>query len=202
LRGSGIASIDFLKPLTRQSTVWDAWNRPTAVTSTTTVGGGFLTLNLGSYEYNGLLWRTAKNTRVPRTETTGYSGERRVYTYDASWRLLQEDVDDDFTNNPGYNTRVQHAWGLRYIDDAVEQRRGTYAGSSAAPGDAVSYDKEYFHLTDVQYSTTALVDNAGTLKERVQYAAALAHPLGRTPSSRRVPGPAPPARTPSTAPAP
>jgi RHS repeat-associated protein len=94
-----------------------------------------------------------------------------VYTYDASWRLLQEDVDDDFTNNPGFNTRVQHAWGLRYIDDAVEQRRGTYAGSSAAPGDAVSYDKEYFHLTDVQCSTTALVDSAGTLKERVQYAA-------------------------------
>lgn len=47
--------------------------------------------NLGSYEYNGLHWRTAKNTKVPVTEEEGgYSGERRVYTYDAAWHRRQD----------------------------------------------------------------------------------------------------------------
>jgi hypothetical protein len=78
---------------------------------------------------------------------------------------LQEDVDDDYQNNPGLDTRVQHVWGLRHIDDPVQQRRAAYASGSWG-----AYT-EYFHLTDAQYSTVALVDGSGAIKERVQYSA-------------------------------
>ncbi len=53
---------------------------------------------------------------------------------------------------------------MRYIDDAVMRRLYT-PGTS----DGIQYEKFWFHLTDVQFSTVAMITEAGKLVERVEY---------------------------------
>lgn len=132
----------------------DLWNRLVKVTVGSTVKF--------EQEFNGLNWRTLK-----REDTGGSAGldEERAFTYSANWQLLEERVDSNYTGSPGLDKRVQHFWGLRHIDDCVihradENNDGDYQDS---------YEGRWFHLTDGQFSTVAIVNHAGTLVERVTY---------------------------------
>lgn len=132
----------------------DLWNRLVKVT----VGS---TVKL-EQEYNGLNWRTLK-----REDTGGTAGldEERAFTYSGSWQLLEERVDTNYTGAPGLNKRVQYLWGLRHTDDCVMHRAdlgndGDYQDTN---------EGRWFHLTDGQFSTVAIVNHTGTLIERTSY---------------------------------
>jgi len=109
----------------------DAWNRLTQMKIGTTVQG--------EYEYNALHWRNVKRARTD-VASTGPDEERLMF-YNASWQLIQEDVDNDFDTDPDINERMQTFWGARYVDDAVYRpidrgsgspRRRTYSYSSTS----------------------------------------------------------------------
>jgi RHS repeat-associated protein len=93
-------------------------------------------------------WRTLKRAE-----------ERRFY-YSASWQLIQEDIDEDYMGSPGVDRYAQQYWGIRYIDDAAARRR--------VDGQSESL---YFHITDGQFSTVAVLDESAALQERVCYSA-------------------------------
>ncbi|MCP3980356.1 MAG: hypothetical protein GY716_13725 [bacterium] len=138
----------------------DAWNRLVRVAYDTSVRG--------EYAYNGLNWRVMKtaDTNADRTPD-----ERRLMFYSASWQLLEERVDDeapfDAVPDPesaDIDRHVQHVWGVRYIDDVICHRQDD---DPHAPSPA--YDETWYHLTDVQFSTVAVVDDSSRLVERVSY---------------------------------
>jgi RHS repeat-associated protein len=87
-------------------------------------------------------------------------GEERRFYYSASWQLVQEDIDENYTGSPGVDRYAQQFWGIRYIDDAAARRR--------VDGQSESL---YFHITDGQFSTVAMLDESAALKERVSYSA-------------------------------
>ncbi len=120
--------------------------------------------SLEEYRYNGLDWRILKRAD---TDTTAGLDEERVMVYSASWQLLEERVDDDYGSSPGMNHRVQHLWGLRYIDDIVLHRKdvnndGDYVDTGLREG-------TWYHLTDAQFSTVCITDAAAAVEERVSY---------------------------------
>jgi RHS repeat-associated protein len=121
------------------------------------------------YEYNGLHWRTMKVLPAgsPGSETeggdddSGGAGIIREMYYSAAWQLIEERIDEDYGGSPGVDRIAQEVWGLRYIDDAVMR---TPAVGDAAP--------RFYHLTDVQFSTVAMLGLGGTyapLHERLSY---------------------------------
>ena len=56
---------------------------------------------------------------------------------------------------------MQYVIGLRYVDDVILHREdGDVDGT---------YDETWYHLSDVQYSTVAILDDAAALVERVSY---------------------------------
>ncbi|MBX3372752.1 MAG: hypothetical protein KF817_02875 [Phycisphaeraceae bacterium] len=118
----------------------DAWNRLMRVEVDEDVRS--------ESEYNGLTHRT-----VQRADTTGNGvlDQERRFTYDASWRIAEELIDDDFDADPGDgpDRRVQSIWGNRYIDDLILRRI-----DDDLDGD---YDHDWYHLTDVQFSTVAVI---------------------------------------------
>jgi RHS repeat-associated protein len=120
---------------------YDAWNRLTMVKWTT--------IELSSYEYNGLGHKTAR---------TGSSLPNLEYYYTEDWQMLDEIKE---TDGSVYNWYI---WGTQYIDDMVVQKasgttqytvrdanfnRVAVLDSSAAP---VS------HLTFQQYGDPKLFD--------------------------------------------
>ncbi|MBX3356734.1 MAG: hypothetical protein KF724_13655 [Phycisphaeraceae bacterium] len=91
--------------------------------------------------------------------------EERTYAYTASWQLLEERVDADYSGDPGLDKRVQYAWGLRYIDDCLMHRAdlnndGDYTDSN---------ENTWYHMTDGMFSTVAVLNRTATLVERVSY---------------------------------
>src|ERR1043165_5564577 len=70
--------------------------------------------------------------------------------YSAAWQLLEERVDYDCVTSPGTNRLEQEVWGIRYIDDPVLRL-------TAADGDPIGKASRYYHLTDVQFSTVAMI---------------------------------------------
>ncbi|MBX3372754.1 MAG: hypothetical protein KF817_02885 [Phycisphaeraceae bacterium] len=135
---------------------WDAWNRLVRVEVDEDVRS--------VSEYNGLTHRT-----VQRADTTGNGilDQERRFTYDAAWRIAEELIDDDFDANPGDgpDRRVQTIWGNRYIDDLILRRIDT-----DLDGDV---DHDRYHLTDVQFSTMAVIaprtSQNARIHERVTY---------------------------------
>ncbi len=89
--------------------------------------------------------------------------------YSASWQLLEERLDDDgptFADSPtstDIDRHMQYAWGIRYIDEIYVHREDADKDGS--------YDKTYYHLTDPQFSTVALIDRSAVVAERVTYTA-------------------------------
>jgi len=124
---------------------WDAWNRLVRVE---------IDEDLRSEtEYNGLTHRT-----VQRADTTGNGtlDQERRFTYDASWRIAEELVGPA-GGNPA--RRVQHIWGNRYIDDLILRRIDRDLDDE--------YDEDWYHLTDVQFSTVAVIEPRTSLNARV-----------------------------------
>jgi len=66
--------------------------------------------DIGVYEYNGLNWRTVRRTDG-NTFTVATDDERRYY-YSASWQVVEERFDEDYSGSPGVNRIVQQE-GLR-----------------------------------------------------------------------------------------
>lgn len=85
--------------------------------------------DVAEYRYNGLHWRIAKDADTS-DPIDGTLDERRLYVYDASWRVLQEEVDADVLTSVGTDRRTQQSWGIRSIDEPAV---GT-GGSSARAG--------------------------------------------------------------------
>ncbi len=147
--------------------VHDAWNRLVKAQLHSGIYPS-TPADLGVYTYNGLHWRIQKDAD---TNATSGLDQRRAMWYSASWQLLQEDVDDytDGGSPNGLNRVVQEFWGLRYIDDPVYRRID--ADHSGAYDDHAD-DRAFYHLTDVQFSTVAMVrDLDASLAERVSYSA-------------------------------
>lgn len=156
--------------------VHDAWNRLVGVSQKDGAEG--TPQPRIAQEFNGLNWRTMKrvDTLGPVTYDEGLDDDViypldgvldqvTYYSYDASWRIVDERIDEQHTEEGSpTDRRLQHIWGLRYIDDIVLTRVDTDAD---AGGD---YESAYYHLTDAMFSTVMLVsmDTAGYI-ESVSY---------------------------------
>jgi YD repeat-containing protein len=135
----------------------DAWNRLVKV-----VVGVY---DRAEYEYNGLGWRIRARSDDPEY-TDGTYDEERVMAYDASWRMLEELIDDDLDVSAGFDRSAQQVWGLRYIDDAVVRRTND---DLTDDGSGVTYDDWYYYCTDVNFSPLAVLDDTALLVNRVRY---------------------------------
>ena len=79
--------------------------------------------------------------------------EERTYAYTASWQLLEERVDADYSGDPGLDKRVQYVWGLRYIDDCLMHRADVNNDGDYTD----SYEDTWYHMTDGMFSTVAVL---------------------------------------------
>ncbi len=146
---------------------------PTTVTYTHDAWGQLVEVTYGadvraSYEYNGQGERIVKQSD---TTLNGQLDEQRMMFYSAGWQILEEriDADAEFTDDPNdtgdMERTIQYVWGARYIDDLVVRRRdGNFDHDYEDAG-----DDTWFHLTDGQFSTRAIIDESGKLQERVDY---------------------------------
>ena len=136
--------------------------------------GPVIRRRIADYRYNALHWRVRKvsdtsetldcpadDSTTNTTPLTSELDQRRDLYYDASWRLIHEEIDDDFhptslataegtgggTEGDTFNlTRVgQILWGVRYIDDAVMRQVSAAFTDTPAAGEfppilSVSWD--------------------------------------------------------------
>lgn len=135
----------------------DAWNRLVHVR----VGAH----DRAAYEYNGLGWRIRARSDDPLNPDGTYDEERVMY-FDASWRMLEELIDDDLDVSAGFDRAGQQVWGLRYIDDAVLRRTND---DLTDDGSGVTYDGSFYYCTDVNFSPLAVLDEDAHLVNRVRY---------------------------------
>jgi len=96
----------------------------------------------------------------------------------SDWQLLEARIDADapFEDDPDdadIDRRVQYLWGecrgrfrVRYLDDLVMHR---VDGNTDGDYDDVGSDAKWYHLTDAQFSTVAVMGANGDLHERVSY---------------------------------
>ena len=89
--------------------------------------------------------------------------------YSADWQLLEEHINDDLASSSDVDRHVQYLWGSRYIDDIVLHRENNDFTNDSPT--ITTYEKTYYHLTDVQFSTRAIIDDGAALIERVSYSA-------------------------------
>ncbi len=147
---------------------YDAWNRLVKteyVTSSTTT-------TISENTYNGLGWRTSK---AFDTSTGAYDGldQKRVYSYGADWRMIEEYIDTDVTTNSDSTGDAdddkdwvsQQFWGLRYIDDAVGKRVDRDADGDWDDAECTNW----YQLTDTQFNVGVVIDDEGVIYERVDY---------------------------------
>ena len=140
----------------------DAWNRLVKVEIDT----GSQIMQRAEYEYNGLHWRTIKRADTDNSPDNVLD-EVRIMYYDSQWRIIEEEIDDIAVDpyNAIPNRRIQYVWGIRGMDDIIMHRidndlDGSYTGQ---------FDRKYYHLTDIQFSTVAIIDNNARVIERVVY---------------------------------
>ena len=86
--------------------------------------------------------------------------------YSAGWQMCEERVDDDATfptdpDDADIDRHVQYVAGVRYVDDCILQREDSDINGT--------YDDTWYHLTDVQFSTVAILDDSAGLIERISY---------------------------------
>ena len=136
----------------------DLWNRLVQVEIEK--GGNWN--DVSEYEYFGTHWRSVK-----RSDTNGNTtlDEKREMYYTAGWQLIEERIDDDYINNAGIDRNMQYLWGGRYIDDILMHREDTNGDGDFTD----TADTRWWHLTDVQFSTIAILDDAANVAERVKY---------------------------------
>lgn len=175
---------------------YDAWNRLVRVSVDPDDAGSLPPQDRVRYSYNGLHWRT---TRVADSDADidNKPDQANLYYYDASWRLLEERVDDDFasewsTGAPGDSNGdftlfdggdVDGAGGGADGDsgrgDRVVQRfwRSDYIDAFIAQATSAwnateeEYDAPTTHyaLTDRLFSVIAMTEPDGAIAERVRY---------------------------------
>ncbi|MEQ8845995.1 MAG: hypothetical protein RIB58_14200 [Phycisphaerales bacterium] len=80
-----------------------------------------------------------------------------MLSYDASWRLVEEQVDDGWSTGFTADRTLEQFWGLRYIDDPILRRTAPESVGGS------------WHITDVRFSTMAMLDNNAKPYERVWY---------------------------------
>ncbi len=141
----------------------DAWNRLVKVESVSNLGEFEASFTVAEFKYNGLHWRILK--RTDQLNPLGNLDNSRIMYYDASWRLLEERIDDNDVSSPGVNRYMQNIWGARYIDDLVARRKDTDLDSNYNE----SGEGTWYAITDVQFSVVALIDKNAALVERNVY---------------------------------
>lgn len=162
-----VQRMDFVQTTTALVFTHDAWNRLVRVQFEDSQQQ--ILHDRAEYEYNGLNWRVIKRADSDLTDGNNVLDQQRIMYYSASWQLLEERIDDDgptFPDSPtstDIDRHMQYAWGIRYIDDIYLHREDTDKNGS--------YDKTYYHLTDPQFSTVALIDRSAVVAERVTYTA-------------------------------
>ena len=145
---------------TLRSYTHDAWNRLVEVIDDATGHP------LARYEYNGLHWRVLKQLQTDSTPDIALDEERRMY-YDANWRIVSEELDDDLAN--GTNDRkINYVWGLRGLDDLLYREVSTDLTNDPGAG-GLTYEDTWYHLTDHQLSPVAIITDTGVVAERVRY---------------------------------
>ena len=132
----------------------DGWNRLVQVDVGSTT--------YGEYEYNGLHHRTVKRS-IEGIAFMGFN-RQRYYTYSTEWQILEEHADDDFDNTT--EEYIESFWGIGGLDDIV-RRRVNDDFTNDSPD--VTYEKSFYHLTDTNFSTLAITNDAGVIQERVTY---------------------------------
>jgi len=138
----------------------DAWNRIVKVEEQGEVPPNMQWYSyLSGHTYNGLHWRIS-------TTNNNFLTKREMF-YSAAWRLLEERVVRSEEGNDTPLRRIEHFWGNRYIDDPVSSRVFPYVLQG---GNYVEdTPRAYYHVTDAQFSTVAMLDDTGRLVERVTY---------------------------------
>jgi RHS repeat-associated protein len=140
---------------------YDAWNR---LVTTEHTGSGS-TKEVSAYTYNALGWRTTKAFDASQGAYDGVMEQKRVFIYDASWRVIEEHIDIDADTSAGTDWISQQFWGLRYIDDLVAKRVDRDADADWLDAESTSW---YF-ITDSQFSVSAVLNQDCHLWERVEY---------------------------------
>lgn len=138
----------------------DLWNRLVKVE----IFKGSVWNTVGEYQYYGTHWRSIKRADTDNDVTLD---EQREQYYSAGWQLVEERVYDSWSSgSPGSVDRTfQYLWGGRYIDDIVWHREDVNNDGDFTDAG----DRRWWHCTDAQFSTVALVDDAAVLAERVRY---------------------------------
>lgn len=145
--------------------VHDAWNRLVKVTYKERISGSTGSpITVGEYGYNGLTWRIWKRADTSLPTIDGLD-EMRVMIYSAGWQMLEDYVDTGWSSGFTADKAYQIIYGIRYIDDVVCRRLDANVDGDFADGS----DRTYYHLTDNQFSTVAIVDQNAGLLERVSY---------------------------------
>lgn len=162
----------------------DAWGRLVRVVIDADGEGGAAPVTQLEQQFNGLGWRAWMKCNPVRWMCVEDCGtayptyawdqpglvETREYSYDASWRLLEERVDSDNADHDGaFDTtrRNQYVWGIQGVNDVLLHRSDV--GNDGDFGDTA--DGTWYHLTDAMFSTVAIVNQSGTLVERTSYSA-------------------------------
>jgi RHS repeat-associated protein len=195
---------------------YDAWNRLTKIERAPYITSVGTYSTIAEYTYNGLNWRTTKRTvggvggagnQTLADDATPVLREKRWFWYDAAWRAIAEDVDDDTTNGAaiaglvnvtGIDRQVQQFFGLRGINDAIYRRedRATKDPSTQAlvapdgrydttwgTSPAQTVDTYVYQLADPQGSVVATLFDKGVnprLVDQVEY-----DPYGRAKRTRQ-----------------
>lgn len=127
---------------------YDAWNRLVRVKKTGTT--------VAEYGYAPTHWQVHR--RVDPSGTGSFT-ESREMIYSALWQLLEERID---SGDDGTTDRIeQQVWGKRHVDDAVSRRLDNLADGT--------YERSFTYVTDALFSVAALLDDAGSVHERVYY---------------------------------
>lgn len=121
---------------------------------------------MAQYQYNALHHRVLVQVDRDPEDSTHTLNQQRVLYYSPAWQVLEERIDDNWSaQSSTVDRHVQHVWGALYLDDIILHRE-----DGNADGDYNdSFDSTWYHLTDPQFSTVAILDLSGAVIERVSY---------------------------------
>lgn len=154
--------------------IYDAWNRLVKVEiDPEGPGQGASAVVRAQYQYNGLHERTV---READESGDGTLDTRNHFYYDASWRLLEERVDDDYDGSTFTLEKIiQRIWCPLYIDALIAmqtdlddaQFTGTPDGDFTGPGTSI-----FYAILDRKYDVVAMMAGSTAVepvRERVRY---------------------------------
>ena len=144
---------------------YDAWNRLVKVEYKSTPLSTPVTRT--ELQYNAVHQITEKRSDSGDAPD-GVLDQKRTRYYNAQWQLLLERIDDNYNSSSGVNRDMLYVWGIRGMDDiCVRIQNRNFTNDSPN----TTYDDFWYHLTDTQFSTIAIIDRVGKLLERISYTA-------------------------------